>query len=343
MCILLRLPNWVGDVVMSLGAVRAVSTHFPEAELEVIVSEHMAELVAYFPGVKKVHAFPRDECRGLRKLYKYGRSCRSGSAFTHYFAFPLSFSSAWMGFAAGAGVRVGFRSDMRSFLLTHAYEVPQGIHRAESYAYLLRRYFSLATLNLDTSLSLAPPSAPILPKVPLRIALSFVSNNTARTLPVSLAQTYINRLAQRYEKAHFFMIGASDHRAYNEQVVAGCSALGARLSNWAAKVDLLQLGQLLTEVDILISTESGPSHLANSLGTPLLLFCGASDEHITGPYIRRNQIRLRASGIPCAPCFLEVCKYGEPRCLRAIDVEDVLSATEKLLNVNPVHLSRPWG
>ena len=331
MRVLVRLPNWVGDVVMSIGSVRALSQHFPDAEIEIIVRKELAEIVSYFPGVTKVHAFPRDSCRGLRKLYKYGRKCRTGRSFSHYITFPLSFSSAWMGWASGATTRIGYSADTRSFLLTKTYRVPKNIHRAEEYAYLVQQCFGLQKLQLGMSLQLPSAPSPLLPTGPLRIVLHFVSNNTARTLPISLAHTYIDKLAKRYPEAQFFMVGSASQRAYNAEIIAGRPILHPRLHNLAGETTVLQLGQLLAEAELLVSTESGPNHLANSLGCPLLVLIGASNEHNTGPYIKRRQLQLRASNIPCAPCLSEVCKWGEPRCLLAIDAEELLSASERLL------------
>ena len=330
--IILRLPNWLGDVVMGLGCVRNLGHLFPEACLEIIVREDMAALVEQFPYVSKVHAFPRDRCRGLRKLYKYGKVCRSDRPVHYYITLPYSFSSAWMGYAIGASTRIGLRGDARSFLFTHAYGSPQRIHRAELYNSLLERHFSLAPRPLDVSFSLSPAAAPILPEAPLRIALGFISNNTARTLPIPLAHLYIDRLVEAHEEAQFFLIGAQDHRDYLEEIISKRPKLQNRLHNIAGQTTPLQLAYLLSEVDLLISTESGPAHLANSLGTSLLLLCGAEDENLTGPYMLANQIRLRAKDIPCAPCFQETCKLTETRCLLEITAEEVVSASEKLLN-----------
>ena len=332
MRILLRLPNWVGDVVMSIGCVRVLAQHFPNAEIELIAQKHLAELATYFPGVSRVHAFDKEGHKSLKKLYQYGKQCSAGRLFTHYITLPLSFSSAWMGYATRAKVRVGYSADARSFLLTHAYKMPPNTHRVEAYAYLVQRYFRLQKVELDTSLKLPPAALPLLPAAPLRIVLSFVANNTARTLPVHLAHAYIDKLASKYPEAHFFLIAAESHHAYNAEIIAGRPSLQPRLHNLAGKTTLLQLGQLLAEVDILIATESGPNHLANSVGCPLLVLVGAGDEHKTGPYMRQRRQLLRAPDIPCAPCFRETCRWAEPRCLLAIRTEEVIAAVDTLLH-----------
>ena len=329
--ILVRLPNWLGDVVMSLGALHNLGHLFPKGEIEVIVRADMAELAATFPHIKKVHPFLKNKHRGLRKLYQYGRSCGAERVIDYYITLPYSFSSAWMGYATGARRRIGLRGDARSFLLTHAYDTPKKLHRAELYNSLIDRYFGLDPRALNVCFQLPTSSRRILPRAPMSIALGFVSNNTARSLPTTLAHNYIDKLVECYPSAQFFLIGAPNHRPYIEQICSGRSKLRDRLHNIAGTTTILELAYLLKEVDLLIATESGPAHLANSIGTPLVTLCGASDEHKTGPYVMHNQVRLRVKGLPCAPCFREKCKLPKTLCLLGISADEVLKAAQQLL------------
>lgn len=331
MRVLLRLPNWLGDLVMSIGFLRSLGHLYPQAKIEVIINKELAELVPYFPHISRVHPFDRAAHRSLGRTYRYGRKLRKSGTYTHYFTLPSSFSAAWMGYATGAKVRVGFRAEGRQFLLTHAYALPKGLHRSEEYVYLLRRYFGSAVPDLDLSLRLARPKNALLPQAALRIGLNFNSAQTSKTLPKTLALSYIDRLVEQYPAAHFFLLGSPKQRSYNAAFLEARPLLRKRLHNYAGKTTLLQLGQLLTELNMLISTDSGSAHLANSLRCPLLVLMGPGDEKNTGPYIRQHLIELRAPGIPCAPCVKTYCKWGEPRCLLAISATEVIRAADQLL------------
>ena len=331
MYILLRLPNWLGDLVMSIGFLRALSKAYPAATVEVIVRKELAELVPYFSKIAVVHAFDREKHRSLIKTYQYGRRLGKNHHYTHYITLPSSFSTAWMGYAVGAKVRVGFRGEGRDLFLSHTYRRPSGLHRVEEYTYLLEKYFDLQLRSLDLRLRLPSCRKSLLPTVSLRIALNFNSASPSKTLPTNLALSYIDALSKEYEEAHFFLLGTSDQRSYNEHISLSRPALRNRLHNYAGRTDLLQLGQLLTEVDLLISTDSGTAHLANSLGCPLLVLLGAGDEKNTGPYVTEQLAQLRASGISCAPCVSITCKWNELYCLLAISTNEVCAATKKLL------------
>ena len=47
--ILVRLPNWLGDVVMSVGAIRQIQELFPNAEISVIIKKGLHDLIPFFP------------------------------------------------------------------------------------------------------------------------------------------------------------------------------------------------------------------------------------------------------------------------------------------------------
>ena len=328
---LLRLPNWLGDLVMSTGALRALQTQCPSAPVDVIVRKELAELAPYLFQASKVFAFDRAAYRSLSKTYRYGRQLRSAK-YTHYITLPGSFSTAWMGYATGAKARIGFRGEGRSFLLSHAYRRPQGLHRVEEYVHLLECFFRQKLPVPTPQLRLPAPPRPLLPLAPLRIALNFHSDNLSRTLPADISLAYIDKLAAFYKEAHFFFLGVTAQQNLCQGLINNRPALQARLHNYAGHTSLLQLGQLLAEVDVLISVDSGTAHLANSLGCPVVVFFGAGDEKNTRPYAPQQLKLLRAPGIPCAPCVSTICKWGIPRCLQAISAGELLAATETLLH-----------
>ena len=331
MRILLQLPNWLGDLVMSLGCVRVVGELCRGAQIEAIVRKELAELAEYFPQIKKVHVFDKQANRPLLKAYRYGRSLAKEGRYTHYLSLSRSFSTAWLGYALGAKARIGFHGDMRFPLMTHTYHAPKNMHRVEEYAYTWYRYLGELPQKLDTSLELPLAQHPILPQGSLRMGLNFNSASPSKTLPSELALSYLDALSEAYPEAQFFLLGSAEQRSYNASLLDSRPSLGESLHNYAGKTSLLQLGQLLTEVDLLISTDSGTAHLANSLGCALVILMGAGDEQNTGPYINKDLQSLRAKGIACAPCVSVTCKWGTPKCLEAITKSELLSATQKLL------------
>ncbi|HET7896057.1 MAG TPA: glycosyltransferase family 9 protein, partial [Flavisolibacter sp.] len=137
MKILVRLPNWLGDMVMAVGAVQQLPHFFPGAEVSVIVKKGLQDLLPFFPPVKHQFVFSKNEYKGFRGLWQFGKMIGRTESFDLFISFPDSFSSALMGMATGAAKRVGYKKEGREILLTNSFTRPKGLHRAEEYVRLL--------------------------------------------------------------------------------------------------------------------------------------------------------------------------------------------------------------
>ena len=140
MKILVRLPNWLGDMVMAVGFLHQLQKTFPGAAVSVITKKGIHELLPFFPPVEHQYVFSKEEYKGLAGLWAFGRQIKRTETYDLFFCLPPSFSAAFMGFVTGARKRIGYTGEGRSFLFTHAYAKPEQLHRAEEYVHLLERF-----------------------------------------------------------------------------------------------------------------------------------------------------------------------------------------------------------
>ena len=147
--LVVRAPNWLGDAVLSLGALRDVRRNFPEARIEVLARPSLAELygaVAEVDGVREAAGF-RAEVASLR------------GAFDAALVFPNSFGSALAAWTAGVPERWGYATDARAGLLTRRPRVPRAV-RGESQVYYYRAMLAGVGLRVtatpDASLRCLP-------------------------------------------------------------------------------------------------------------------------------------------------------------------------------------------
>jgi heptosyltransferase-1 len=102
-----------------------------------------------------------------------------------------------------------------------------------------------------------------------------------------------------------------------------------RVINQSAELTLPMLGGLLARLDLLISGDSGPVHIAAAVGTPTLVLFGPTEAGRTGPYGEGHRI-IRAPA-PCEPCFNRSChRHGEP-CMAGITPGEVADAARAML------------
>jgi lipopolysaccharide heptosyltransferase I len=97
--------------------------------------------------------------------------------------------------------------------------------------------------------------------------------------------------------------------------------------NLGGQTTLRDLGYLYQLSSLLITTDSGPMHLAAAVGTPVIALFGPTDPSRTGPY-GKGHVVIRKD-LSCSPCFLKKCDSME--CMDGITIEEVFHAVREKL------------
>jgi 3-deoxy-D-manno-octulosonic-acid transferase/heptosyltransferase-1 len=97
--------------------------------------------------------------------------------------------------------------------------------------------------------------------------------------------------------------------------------------NLGGQTTLRELACLYRQAALVITTDSGPMHLAAAVGTPVIALFGPTDPSRTGPYGAGHRVIRR--GLDCMPCFRRRCETRN--CMREIAIEEVFTATEEIL------------
>lgn len=310
--ILIRLPNWLGDMVMSTAFVKAIQVEYPHATIDLIAKKGIAFLLDYFPAHSKSFVFDKDDYKGLRGAYQFGKQISKQNAYDIFFCLPDSFSSAIMARATGAKKRVGFKKELRSFLLTDSFIKQPHMHRVEEYVDLLQQFCkaSIPVPAVELKLQHAEKKDAVI--------VNINSEAGSRRLPVAKAVSIINAL-QKQISQEIILVGSPKEKAFVDEVYAFVNNNG-NISNYAGKTNLQELIQLLGSCPVMLTTDSGPAHVANALGTHTVVLFGAGNENNTAPYNKENCTVLRSGQPDCAPCVNNTCKlYGSPKCLELLD------------------------
>ena len=331
MNVLVRLPNWLGDVVMATGFVQELQRRVPEARVDVILKKELADLAGFLPGVSRVYLFSKSHYSGLKGALTFGRQIAAQRKYDLFFSLPDSFSSALVGWATGSRHRIGYRRELRSPLLSHAYLKPKGKHRVEEYVHLLERYFGYEAAGIRVKLGEKPGAGEggvAYGEAESKIILNFNSEAQSRRMPVEKAIRIVDRL-RKATVSDLILIGSPKEVPFVEAIWQGL-ADQRQVFSAAGQTTLPQLAQLIQSADLMVSTDSGPAHLAYSQGTRLLVFFGAGDETNTGPYHAEGAEVMRAPGVKCS-CRSNTCRYGVPPCLLQLDEEQIVSRVLALL------------
>ncbi len=132
-----------------------------------------------------------------------------------------------------------------------------------------------------------------------------------------------DRLIENYGAQIIFTGGKDDYQSIEDIL----SLMEHKALNSSGETSLKELSFLLSLSDLMITTDSGPMHIASAMGTPTVALFGPTAPWRTGPY-SNNAIILR-NNISCSPCFKRKCDIKS--CMDRISVEEVLDAVVKQL------------
>jgi ADP-heptose:LPS heptosyltransferase len=124
------------------------------------------------------------------------------------------------------------------------------------------------------------------------------------------------------------LLGEEDESPAAEDLLRIAKVKG---SNLAGKLSLPELTASLSLLDILITNDSGPAHLAYAVDTPSVTIFGSADPQRYGP-LEMDRHRIAITPVECRPCGLALCPIGY-RCLAGVTVENVIAAAEQLLRL----------
>ena len=140
--ILVRVTNWVGDMVMCLPALEAVRANFPESSITAVARPWVVPMIKNHPAVD--HVISLEKGRGLAgNLMAFGRVVRliRSESYDIAFLFPNAFGAALLAYLGGVKNRIGYNTDCRGFLLTHRVVRDEDVlklHQVEYYLSILR-------------------------------------------------------------------------------------------------------------------------------------------------------------------------------------------------------------
>lgn len=349
MAIIVRSPNWIGDCIMSLPALRALKDHFPDEDIYLAVKHYLYDVYKNLEGIKDIITIP-DYVRlnnifqiiGLLKKYRFD----SGILFTN------SFHSALLFKVAGVSQLFGYSKDLRGFLLAKKIRFPRGSQDKEKHHIYF--YLDLAALFIKEKKGAAAiidknysDELPILPadKENARSLLTQLGINpankligispsaaygTAKQWPPERFGQLINRIAVEIPDAQILLFGSAAERERIARVVDNSIAYGenkkANLYNLAG---LLKLGEVIAAISLckmFVSNDSGLMHVAYSLNVPLIAIFGPTRPHKTGPLLEYHpQVKILYHPTPCAPCNDRDCPIDHA-CMNAVSVAEVFEA-----------------
>jgi heptosyltransferase-1 len=336
----------LGDVVQAIPAFESLRNYYSSAHITWLVEEEAADLLQFYPGLDEVMVCRRRswliELRNPLLWPKVSfdilRFC--GRLRQRYYDLIIDLqgllkSGIWVGLTRGRR-KIGFdrtREGSWRFLNERLPPYDPDQHALERYLdvtrYLGAKVDSVRIHDPWTAAEehlLRRRLSQIKPKSgPPLVACHPVSRWPTKLWPETNFTRLAAELVTRLQATVVFT-GSTRDRDTIERIVKGAGVDG--LHNWAGTTNLRELAYVCKSATVVVSTDSGPMHLAAALGTPVVALFGPTAPWRTGPYGEIHRV-MRVDR-DCSPCFEKSCDTVE--CMTALKVEDVLQAVVEQMN-----------
>ena len=308
MKLLIELPTWLGDCVMVTPAIENIVNFNNDVEITFIGSFVSIEAMKNHPKVVKTVVLDKK----YRVLYKTARNL---GEFDYFFSFRSSLRTKFLKFLISAKNKYQF--DKNKY---------QHRHQVEKY-----NDFINDSLNIN------------FPAGKLLLSTTNSQPSTQKTVGINPGASYGS--AKRWYPEEFAKVANELSDQYDIVIFGGPDEQDIALDiekllikkdvknykNLAGKTTIPELINHISNLDLFITGDSGPMHVAAAFEVPTVAIFGPTKDDETSQWMNEKSLIVKKN-LDCQPCMKRTCPLGHHDCMDLIKAVDVLNA---LKDINP--------
>lgn len=318
MKILIELPTWLGDSIMATPAIENLISHYrgKRVSFSVVGTEVSIEALRENPNIEN---FFIDDSRNLANRLRGLKALASKIGY-HDIAitFRNSFNSAGLFYFIGAKFRVGYKRNLRTILLTHSFKEEKNTHQVLKYNNLINSFLKqnyeakdLKLYNIKSSFD----------REILALNPGAKYGSAKRWYPSEFAKVAIE-LSDRFD---ILIFGSKSELQMAKDIENELKRAGiVNYQNLAGETTLKELIQMIAGVNLFITNDSGPMHIASAYKIPTVAIFGPTNSKESSPWQNPNA-KIVNKSLNCSPCMRRVCPLKTHECMRSIKAKDVLN------------------
>jgi heptosyltransferase-2 len=333
--IIVRMPNWIGDLVMATPILTDLRKAYPDAHITAMSRFPLCDLLREDPDIDELFCFSkgthfgrRNEKKSIVEKLRKGKY-DLGILLTH------SFSSAWWFWQGKVNNRLGYACNGRSPFLTHKIPLPEKVrdqHLVVTYKMLLEPLgipISKTAPRLFVSKEEVKHARELLKQHGLEPHHTIVGINPGAAYGSAkcwLPERFREVTERLLNDPNLFVVYFGDGVTVS-LVKQICRGLPPRVINLAGLTSLRELASLIKLCNVLLTNDSGPMHMADALETPIVALFGSTNDVATGPYRHGKVIHKR---VECSPCYRRTCPI-DFKCMKRIETDEVYDEIRHVL------------
>lgn len=338
--VLVRCPNWVGDVVMATPVFDCLRRNYHESTLIAVIRDYVRGVIEDGPWFDRVIGTDDKTVRGFFRLVRNIRSSRPDLAIV----LPNSVRSALSIRLAGIKEIYGYRRNGRSWLLSggplpiRSQNGVLPIPMVQYYTEICRQLGLALPDTVKPSLFLSDTlkknADQLLESYGIKPNDMVIGLNPGAKFGSSKCwpPRYFAGLAELFKgywncKILLFVGPGEDQIA--ESIVEKSKT---NIINTAPdKVDLALLKPLIRRCQLLVTNDTGPRHYAVAFDVPVVVIMGPTDPRYTATNLEKSVVLQEA--LNCSPCHKKKCPYDHD-CMLRISPQAVFEASQRLLEIS---------
>lgn len=286
MNILVVMKNWLGDTLFQIPALQAIRDYYPKERITCLLPPRCHDILKYHPALDEMLAFDERELqKSWNSRIQFAFNLRKEQHKAAYIFHPSATRAALM-WMAGAKERVGYQKG-RKWLLTKAVCEPRApLHHVDYFLNLVKES-GISVPEKGIYRMVLHDSEKDLSRVFQQIDFSkpyICFHLGANWAPKAWPPSYFAELADWIESKYQMPIvvtGATKDLALFENFKSCLQK--ARIYPLVGKTTLRQLAALYEKCFMMVSSDSGPMHIASSVGSKVVALFGPTDPELTGP------------------------------------------------------------
>ncbi len=329
----------IGDALFATAAIRAIKNLLPEASIDFVLRDKVAPIFSNYPLVDKIITY-KGRYRNALHLTNIIKKRGYDLCLVFHDSDPCLVEAA---FVAGVPFifRIGQKDEKCAHILSARIPYDNEKHAIDQRLEVVRRVFEVP-LSAKGHLKMELPvekeevlrfRSHLLKSIygaskpkedVILVAFQFAASGHYKEWPVDHFVNLAYRVILRQQNVNIVLIGGPSDRRKAEKIkdkIISKIPGQKGVINLAGKVSLRNLPCLLKAVDLLVTNDTGPLHVAIAVGTKTVSLFVPSNVEGTGPVQDLHLHRVITRPKPCTPCVEKYCK--KPSCMGLITIEDV--------------------
>lgn len=335
-CLVVRVPNWVGDIVMATPVLEAAARSEHWEKVHFLMRRPLMGLLADSPWAERIIGLEssKDECAHYRVLEADAVLLLSNSL-----------GAAWRAWRARVPIRAGSALSSRRWLLTHKFVPPTRAGRRIPVptAHLHRDAAGLVGLDLPTlhprlwvreelcvQVRAELERAGLEPGEEYVLCCPGAAFGAAKLWPPERFARVLDVLYERHGWRGVIG-GGPGEEPLMRSVRESCRHAAIDLSD--SPRDLERLKAQVKGSRLLVVGDSGPRWVAAAFDVPCVSVMGPNFPELTATSLEHCRV-VRLEGLECSPCIQRTCPLKHHRCMNDLPVARVLEACDDVLGVS---------